>query len=338
MNITLEDIKKITLGSLDIFKEDDYFVFLRFSKKHMDYLIKRGENVFKRAVCTANIKLEFFTNGGEISFDYEILKGTPREYYSIDLLIDGVHKYSVSDFKNEDTGTFRFSAPLSKKQKRITIYFPSTACLKLKNLIVPDDFKPSSRNTNILTLGDSLLQGYNPDHFQNTCMNIVADYFDADMINQAIGGDCFFKGNIEKIPFTPDFILVSYGLNDWVSGNFKNGEDCEEYLDTLSDFYPKTPVFLILPPQIEYLEKTGRNDDLLFDAQDKATVTMDDVRFIISEKAKKHKNIAIIDAKYYIPQNPECFYRDNVHLTDYGNRIYGDKIAKAIDTFEERMI
>lgn len=27
---------------------------------------------------------------------------------------------------------------------------------------------------------------------------------------------------------------------------------------------------------------------------------------------------------------PECFYEDNIHLTDYGNIVYGNKIAEEI--------
>ncbi len=332
MNITLNDIKKITLGALRVYEEDSFFAFSRFGESHINTLIQRGENVFLRAICTANIKLEFYTKGGEISFDYVISKGINREYYSIDLLLDGVYKYSVSKDKNEDFSSFKYSVPVTEKEQRVTIYFPTTACLKLKNLIVPDDCKPHKRKTKILTLGDSLFQGYNPNHFQNTAMNIVADYFDSNMINQAIGGDCFYKGNLEKVDFEPDFILVGYGLNDWASGNFKNGEDCSEYLDTLSELYPETRIFLILPPRIDYLEKTGKNDDLLFDSKAETVLTMDDVRQIISENAKKHKNITIINAKDFIPQYPEYFYSDNVHLTDLGNCTYGNELSKEIES------
>lgn len=109
---------------------------------------------------------------------------------------------------------------------------------------IPDDFLPHKRIRNVLLIGDSYCQGYHPNHFQNTCMNIVSDVLDVNMVNQAIGGDCFDRDNIEKINIGVDFIMVSYGINDWICGRFKNGEDASEYIEHLVKLYPEKKDFI----------------------------------------------------------------------------------------------
>ena len=102
------DIKKITLGVLHIEEKDGVITFSRFGEEQRKKLIKRGEIVAAKVCCTASVKLEFYTKGGKISFDYEITPGTKREHYSIDLLVDKVYQYCVSKDKNEDSNIFIF--------------------------------------------------------------------------------------------------------------------------------------------------------------------------------------------------------------------------------------
>ena len=323
------------LGALQIKENDGLFTFSRFNKNQENLFSMRGESVVLRSCCTACVKIEFYTKGGEISFDYEISPGINRKYYSIDLLVDKVYKYSLSKDKNEDCDTFKYYIPESEKEQRVTVYFPTTACMKIKNLKLPADALPHRRKEKILVLGDSLYQGYNPNHFQNTCMNILADFYDAEMINQAIGGDCFDKGNLDKIDFEPDFIIVGYGINDWISGCFRNGENAKAYFERLNKIYPETLTFVILPPNIDYLESTRKNDDLLFevDNDDFTNQSIEDVRNILLEIVTDYKNIIPINAKDFVPQYSECFYSDNVHLTDFGNYIFGNAIAREIQKY-----
>ena len=334
-NMSTLQIKDIVLGALRTEEKDGFTVFSRFTEEQEHLLAARGEAVTARAICNASMKLEFYTCGGEISFDYEVSPGINRQYYSIDLLVDKVYRYNISKDKNSDTDTFTYTIPKAEKEQRVTVYFPTTACVKIKNLVVPSDATPHRRKTKILVLGDSLYQGYNPNHFQNPCMNIFADFFDAQMINQAIGGDCFNKDNLAEINFEPNFITVGYGINDWASGRFKNGEDADEYLKRLTEIYSEAPVFVILPPDYDYLSKTRKNDDLLFKAEGKdfGNQTIEDVRNILAEIVKKYKNIIPVNAKDFVPQYPECFYTDKVHFTDLGNLIFGNAVAGEIKRY-----
>ena len=333
MKIGSKELNMITLGVLKIKEENGWFSFHRFGEKLETYHSSRGENVKNRALSTALVKLEFYTKGGNISFEYEISPGVLREYYSIDLTVDGVYQYNIAKDLNRDSDSFNFNIDKSEKEKRITIYFPTTTRIKLKNHNIPDDFLPHRRSRNVLLMGASYYQGYHPNHFQNTCMNVLSDALDVNMINQAIGGDCFNKDNIEKINIDVDFIMVSYGTNDWACGRFKNGEDASEYIERLVELYPEKRIFLILPPDINYLMKTKKNDDLLFEKSEGGYQTLEDVRNILISIAKNYVNIVTLNAKNYIQQYPESFYSDNVHLTDLGNIIFANNMLKDIKMY-----
>ena len=329
MLVSKEQLRQITLGVVDLKEENGKFSFNRLTNRQLKLLTERGYAL--RAYCTASVKLEFFSKGGDISFNYYISKGTNREYYSVDLFEDGIYKYSVSKEAFADSGVFKYFASQSGKEKRITIYFPTTAQMQISDVNLPEDIKPHTRTKRILALGDSMLQGYYPNHSSNSYANIVSDYYNADMINQAIGGDVFFKDNIEKTDFIPDMIVVSYGINDWASGRFKNGEDAKEYFKKLKDVFSGTPVAVIIPPEIIKFKDKYHNDDMIFEAENKSAQTIDEVRNIISKLIGCHDNFYEINAKDFIPQYEECFYKDEIHLTDLGNTIFAYKLIKAIN-------
>ena len=96
------------------------FSFYRHSENQRKILTERGYAL--RTYCTASVKFEFFTKGGELSFGYIISKGTNRSYYSIDLFEDGVYKFSISEEKDDASGEFSYEIPESDVYKKITVY------------------------------------------------------------------------------------------------------------------------------------------------------------------------------------------------------------------------
>ena len=331
MNMNLSQIKKITLGVLDITLKDGYFAFSRFNNAQMSDFNKRGETFLKRANSTSSVKLEFYTRGGNISFDYMIIPGTNREYYSIDILSDGIYLYNVSADNSSDISSFDFNIPFSDTEQRITVYFPTTAGMRIKNLSLPEDYSPHKRKNKILVLGDSKYQGYYPNHFQNTCMNIVSDYFNAQMINQSIGGECFNPDNIYELDFHPDIIIVGYGVNDLYSGRLKNGENADAFFEKLQKIYNNIPAVFFLPNDNKFLEGKGKNEDIIYDQENNKTPkTINDLRIFLEKISSKYKNVITVNAKNFVPQYRECFYGDNVHFTDLGNILCGREMSAAI--------
>ena len=324
-------LDKLILGSLKTAEKDGYISIMRFSDTQCEFYKNLSPEVEKRVNCTASVKLEFYTKGGEISFDYKILPGIKREYYSIDLLEDGYYRYNISEEKNETENVFKYTVPFSDDYKKITIYFPTTVVMQIKNVNLPSDYLPHKREREVLALGDSLVQGYNPMHFQNTCMNILSDFFDANLINQSVGGQVFRPEIVEKTVSDPYFIYVAYGINDWVSGRLNNGENARQVILSLREIYPDKKIFLILPSDSVYLEKKRENDDIT-DSYDKSCdiSTVAEVRNVILNATKDIENVIHINAEKFVPQYPECYYSDNVHFTDLGNVLYGNELVKAI--------
>ena len=281
------------------------------------------------------MKLEFYTKGGEVSFDYEISPGTNRAYYSIDLLVNIVFCYHMAKDTRKDIGRFVYHIPSAEIEQRVTIYFPTTASIKIRNISLPDDYTPHKRKFKILALGDSSMQGYYPNHFQNTYANIIADEYNVDMLNQAIGGSIFNKDFLDELAFEPDFIMVSFGINDWALRRFQGGEAARSYFDCLTKMYPKKPVFAIIPFEVYALAR--KNPDLVkvdgnvsdeFDLQ-----TLQDVREKFVEIVKDYESVVSINAKDFVPRYLECFYEDKIHFSDLGNVLAAQGILGEIKKY-----
>lgn len=329
----LAQLQTITLGALDICKAEGFYEFHRFTPSQEEAYAQRG--YLSRAQSAACVKLEFYTRGGGISFVYTISPGNARPYYAIDLLVDGVFRYHVSEETNVASGTFSYTVSPSDNEQRVTMYFPTTAVIRIKDLVLPADAAPHRRTKKILMLGDSMYQGYNPNHFQNTCINVLSDAFHGQLLNQSVGGECFRADNLQPLSFDPDFILVGYGINDWASRHLGNGGNAAAYFARLTELYPCKPIFAILPPDIRYLQETRENDDLMYHSAEEAggDQTFEDIRQILRQVTAPYTNITPINARDFIPQYPECFYPDHVHLTDLGNILLGNALTDALRPF-----
>ena len=332
MLLNKDALDKVLLGTLKTEEKDGYISALRFSDTQSEFYRNLNPELMGRVNSTASVKLEFYTKGGEISFDYKIIPGIRREYYSIDLLEDGYYRYNKSEEKNDTENVFEYTVPYSEEFKKITIYFPATVVTMIKNVNLPSDYLPHKREKKVLALGDSGFQGYNPMHFQNTYINMLSDYFDVNLINQSVGGQIFRKEIIEKTVSDPEFICVNYGVNDWASGRLYNGKLAREFFLRLKEVYPDKKIFYILPPDLNFLEKKRENDDIVdSDKKNSDTISIAELRKILYDVTKDIENIIHINAEKFIPQYVECFYSDNVHLTDLGNVLFGNELIKAID-------
>ena len=334
MKHDIELLKGIMLGCLRMEEQEDgYVTFSRLTQKQEELYVARKYG--PRPFASASMKLEFYTKGGEVSFDYEISPGTNRAYYSIDLLVDNVFCYHIAKDIHSDIGRFVYHIPCEETEQRITIYFPTTASIKIKNICIPDDYISHKRKLKILALGDSSVQGYYPNHFQNTYANIIADEFDADMLNQAMGGSIFNKDFLDELTFEPDFIMVSFGINDWALRRFQSGETARSYFQRLTCMYPGKTVFVIIPFEVYTLArknpdlvKVDGNDVDLFESQ-----TLQDVREKILDTIKDYEYIVPINARDFVPRYLECFYEDKIHFSDLGNILAAKGIIKEIKKY-----
>jgi len=200
----------------------------------------------------------------------------------------------------------------------VCVYIPNLAQLRIRNLILPTDAEACPRKRNYLALGDSITQGYDALHPNQSYANLLADALDAHVLNQAIGGDVFCPENLDPaLPFQPDLITVAYGTNDW--GTCALREDTvRAYLDKLTGLYPGVPVFLLLPIWRSVEEEVREG------------ISLQQGRELIARCAEKHDSIRVIDCSRFVPHLAQYFYDEVLHPNDMGFLYYAGALEQAI--------
>lgn len=95
--------------------------------------------------------------------------------------------------------------------------------------------------------GDSITQGYDAFHPSACYASLLARHYDAELVNQAVGGACFNPAVPAQVG-NFDFILVSYGSNDWAKKDSQSFRaDAESFFCRLRSLYEDTPRILVLP-------------------------------------------------------------------------------------------
>ena len=316
--VTLEMLKGITTGAVRIWEEDGWFRFSRFTRYQEELLQQRG--FAPREQAGAGMRLEFLTRGGRLAFDYEVHPGSGRDYWGIEIAHDGLGMVHLQG-KVPDSGHVSHQIPPLEREIRVTVYFPNLAALRIRNLQLPEDAAPYTRQKKYLALGDSITQGYDAAHPNQTYVNLLADAWDAQVLNQAIGGDVFCPENLDPaLDFAPDIITVAYGTNDWTLQVLQSGA-AKAYLDKLTGLYPGVPVFVLLPlwREVENELRSG--------------ITLQQGRELLSSWAENRENVFVIDCHHFIPFLPEYFYDGVLHPNDMGYLYYARALEKAVPLF-----
>ena len=316
--VTLEILKGITTGAVRIWEEDGWFRFSRFTRYQEELLQQRG--FAPREQASAGMRLEFLTRGGELSFDFEVHPGSGRDYWGIEIAHDGLGMVHLQG-KVPHSGQVTHQIPPLEREIRVTVYFPNLAALRIRNLQLPEDAVPYTRQKKYLALGDSITQGYDAAHPNQTYVNLLADAWDASVLNQAIGGDVFCPENLDPaLDFAPDIITVAYGTNDWTLQVLQSGA-AGEYLDKLTMLYPGVPVFVLLPlwREVEIELRGG--------------ITLQQGRELLASWAENRENVFVIDCHHFVPFLPEYFYDGVLHPNDMGYLYYARALEKAVPLF-----
>ena len=211
MRFSNNELLEFLSGYVTLEEKDGYIFPKRFTPKQLKIAEERG--FFPRPNSTSSMFFEFVTDASEIKFDYVVFKGSSKEYFSIDVLEDGINTFNYHNDLAIEKGTMII--PLEKQGKRkVTIYLPNLAGLGIKNFELNGNIERVTRKRTLLALGDSITQGYTTNHPYLTYVNMVALAIDASVLNQGIGGDVFYADNLdETLQFDPDIITVAYGTN-----------------------------------------------------------------------------------------------------------------------------
>ena len=321
MKLTLQDVRMMTHGALDVREVDGQFIFTRFTDRQQAYYDEIKPDFGVKAHATSGVRLEFFTDAEKFSFDYHTTIASSREFYYFDVFVDGVMvQHFGHDKIKEARSTVKVKLPEGKH--RVAIYLPCLAEARICNVTVDDGatVEPVRKSRRMLCYGDSITQGYDAQYSSQTYANLTADKLDAEMIDQGIGGEIFRPELLdEEMDFTPDIITVAYGTNDW-SGQERERtvKNANAFYAKLRTLYPNAKIFALTP--------IWRADD---DRLTKVGTFAEGVQ-IVKDAASAQEGIVIVDGARMVPHLREVMADKYLHPNDYGFKFYANALFDAI--------
>ena len=174
MKLNFDQIKELTVGAVNVEKQDDGIRFYKMQKCQIDAFYALSDILGFRAETTTGIRLDFETDSAFVAFEN---KGCKRfEYF-----IDGVYQGNVSD------AHVRIEL---QKPCRVTVAFPSYEIGVIDELELSDGAVATRHkfDTKILFIGDSITQGWNAGVDTLSYAYRTSFALNAESIIQGVGG------------------------------------------------------------------------------------------------------------------------------------------------------
>lgn len=316
MQLNFEQLKSLFTGVASFEEENGYLKLYRYTKKQMDFYKNTSDRNYLRAGASADIILDFNTDSTNLSFNCKIIRASSLQMGYIDIYVDGklkVHEGKMDNDENEIIIDFKM--PIGTK--RVTIYFPCLFSSQIKDFRIDKDayIEKIQKERKFMFFGDSITQGYISEFPSLSYANLIGNKFDAEIMNQAIGGEFFDVTHLDDtLEFTPDVIFIAYGTNDWNSEKDIT-KNATEYFDKLTMLYPKAKIIDILP--------IWRTDIIVKNEIKK--YTFDTARSYIKDVCAKYDNVIVLDGFDYVPHF-QNFYFDHVHPNELGYAYYANTL------------
>lgn len=331
--LTSEELKSITVGTEYLSEENGCVSFHRFTKEQEELYREKKNNLYSKVFSGSGIKLRFETDSESLFMRIIVNKASSRSYFSLSVYSDGEYIGKISNFdktklNNENLkseyllGEFSENFELKKGKKTITIYMPWSVSVSIKEFLIDygASLIPKKYDKRILIFGDSITQGYDATEPENTYASRICELLNAEGINKAIGGECFFPELAEmNEDFVPEYITVAYGTNDWYKTNRACFEkNSKEFFISLRKKYPTAIIYAISPIWRKESEEklNGWN--------------FRDVACHIKEIACEVENIIFIDGFDFVPHESKYFADLRLHPNDDGFLYFWENLyAKA---------
>ena len=296
-------------------------------------------NRFYRNTCsTAGIKLVFKTDSESITVDADFEQGASRTFYSLNVFADGQYVGSIDNCLDATLPERYFDVQLEAKPesktfalgkgvKTVTVLLPFNFITYVRSVTLGDgaSFEPVRLSKKMVFYGDSITQGYDVLRQDSRYAHKIAEALGCEEYNKAIGGEVFFPMlALHREDFTPDYILVAYGVNSWRVGSVEVFErKCRDFYKTLSETYPDTPIFALSPIcrlDADTYENPGLGDFRLFDER-------------IPRLTADLPNVINISGFDLVPRDAKLFADGYLHPTDDGFEHYARNLIKKLTPY-----
>ena len=326
MKLTFNDIRKITFGAVSVTETESGIRFARCTKKQIDAWYSESEVLGIRAEATTGIRLDFVTDSPFFEFS-----ATGGDLFEIH--VDGLFRKSVfiKEYA-ENAGIVRFDIcdPLGDsyskgEMHRITLFFPCHDAGALGHVALEDGarFEPYHHSMKMLFIGDSITQGWDSGYPSMGFAPRIDTFFDAESINQGIGGSYFNANAFDVLDFAPDVTVVAYGTNDW--GKRKTTDEltshAKAHLSLVKNAFGKDgrKIFVVSP--------IWRGN-----SQPMSMGSFGDCRSAII-KAIDSLELTHIDGLSLVPPYPELYADKYLHPNALGFSFYAENLIKQMQKY-----
>ena len=321
MDLNLQQLQAITLGALDIREESDGFRFERMTPTQTIAFTQAEEEFGLKCGATSGVRLDFYTDSPVLALRWHSAQITSaRTFCYFDVLVDGIlmlHS-GTPDCSSEPEGSFCLALP--EGMHRIQVFFPTLTRLVIGAVTLADGatVMPHRCAKRILFHGDSITQGYDALFPSDCYANRLARHYDAEILNQAIGGACFDPQVVQPVGAF-DFVVVAYGTNDWSKKSGTDfAADAAAFLARLNLIYGALPVFVVLPIWRTDTDRTDTAGDFMA------------CRAQIGRMAAS-QGFFVLDDYDLLPHDTRLFSDGYLHPNDIGFALYAQRLCELID-------
>lgn len=205
----------------------------------------------------------------------------------------------------------------------VRIYFPYTRQVGVKDLWADGELQALPPKDTILCLGDSITQGANASMTSKTYVFRLAQYLNADTVNQGVSGYVYSEdalNGLENLPFRPKLVTSAYGTNDWQwsASEEKTKNRIKAYLKKLHTLFPDIPIFILTP-----LWRADEETPL-------ALGPMPQYRDWIAKEADHYENMYVVDGAALISHDARYLQDGMLHPNDAGFEHMAKGLAEEI--------
>ncbi len=336
MRLSFETIQDCTCGAVRCENAEQGIRFYRFTPEQIE--VYRNTNYDGKSYAASGIRLRFITDSEELRLSGQTEPGSSRNYFSFDVLKDGVYLANLSNTQEPEAlqgnpklslpmGEFSETFSLGKGEKIIEIQFPWSVSVCLKGLSLSEGafVRPVPRKKKLLLFGDSITQGYDAFHPHNRYGANLADFLEAEEYNKAIGGEMFNpKLAACKDGFQPDYVVCACGTNDWnriTREEFR--ENAEAFLSSLAKHYPSVQKVVLSP-----IWRADCEEERTFGAFSQVEEELFDI-------AKQH-GFLTVSGKELLPKQTELFLDGYLHPNDKGFEYYKEAVIRAFQNIKQK--
>lgn len=333
MKLTIEQIRTITRGAVRIEEEQDGVHFYRFTNEQDRLYEAVWDEFHMKSKATSGIRMEFVTDSQNLEIKTNVSKGSSRTYFAFEVFVNGELNGTLANIDvdhapedytatNFELGTFERKFSLGEGDKTVRIYFPWSADAVLEEMILDDGafLESTKAKKKLLVYGDSITQGYDALRPSNRYASRIADVFDMEEVNKAIGGEVHRAALAElKDDFIPDQIMIAYGTNDWAKCPKADVKaNCEGFYKAIREHYPDTPILTITP----IWRKDGEEHHEFGQFHE--------MEELIFETVKPYEKITVVSGYDFVPKEEKYFGDARLHPNDAGFEHYFNNLYKTI--------